>query len=234
MSSSRTWSISSRKPPKCGATKKSAWMLVGAPIAPESRKRLMRRTLATIAAVLHHGMDAPGPPGAPRRSRAHSPSCRRAAFRSADGSRGRRPMSATSRRAAGTTTSNTTSGLVWSSIASRSVPIAAPSSSNSRARALGPRRASRSTRPTIDDAVDLAARPRARPCSWLRSRPGRPCIIPTLLPRRRPPASQSRHLRKRFSVNVYDDTPDARRICQSGVAMRRSRRRNAWPVRNRW
>ena len=60
------WFISSRNPPKCGATKKSAWMLVGAPIAPEFEKAPDAPHGREIAAVLHDGVP---PVGSTRRRR---------------------------------------------------------------------------------------------------------------------------------------------------------------------
>ena len=63
MSSSSTWRISSRKPPKCGATKKSQCTLVGAPMAPLAMKPVDAPHIGDVAAVLDDGMDAAGAGG---------------------------------------------------------------------------------------------------------------------------------------------------------------------------
>ena len=138
--------------------------------------------IGDIAAVLHDGMDATGARGRPRRWRAHSRGLSASGFSVSRWQPWAKAESATSRRAAGTTTSNTASGLVWSRIASRSVPMAAPVKLEFARPRLAPASASRSTRPTMASAVDLPARPRAMLCSSRRSRRGRHCTIPNAPP----------------------------------------------------
>ena len=111
MSSSSTWRISSRKPPKCGATKKSAVDAgrradrAGVEKAPDAPD------IGDVAAVLHNGMDAAGLPGALDDGACILWAVGERFFGQQMATDGASAENATSRRAAGTTTSNTTSRL---------------------------------------------------------------------------------------------------------------------------
>jgi len=85
--------------------------------------------VGNVATVLDDGMDATGRTGSLDDGARIVRAVGERLFPLANGNDWAKAESATSRRAAGTTTSNTASGFVWSRIASRLVPIAAPARS---------------------------------------------------------------------------------------------------------
>ena len=181
-------------------------MLVGLPMSARVDQAADATHGGEVAAVLDHCVDAVGVARCGDDRRAPRPCSRRAAFRSADGSRGRAP-SRRPRRAPRARRRRTRRRASSRRASCRGKsPVAARSSRNSAARERA-RSTSMSTSPTID-SPSMCRQRQARPCSWRRSRRAllRP---PRLLPCRRRPAiaRQSRvSVRKRFLGNVYERT----------------------------
>ena len=78
MSSSSTWGMTSRKPPKCAPMKKSALTVVIAPMALRLQKGDQPADVGVIASVLHDGED-------PAMRSAASTNCRASAMLAASG-----------------------------------------------------------------------------------------------------------------------------------------------------